>query len=1167
MQRVILIIFAIFLLQPLAFSQDPEIDITPEEFSFPDRQIGTTSPYQTFTIKNTGSVPVSVDPSDISVQSVNAQSTDLNIMTYNIWFDSQNWPARMNYMLSEIREKDPDIICLQEVIQRPTVQNQAQRLADSLGYFYVFASVDGPAAPTRFGNAILSRYPIVADNWKALLPLNDFRKVIHARIEIEGNLIDVYNTHLHNTGSGNQIRATQITDLKAFVASTRADDSYVFLCGDFNSNPNWVEMSLVYEDFQDIYPLFHENHLDPVHGTLNSDPSRRIDYVFFSKANSSRLQPKNAQIFLNEQSPGGIWGSDHFAVLGTFRITSDAEDFNLDNITENKILEPEEEITIKLAFSPETVGFKEITLTVFEATSNISGTGFDATIRDFPYFEPFDSLTNGMIPLGWERTHPNFGAFGAATAGGEAPEMNFWWQPVGTGKYVLSSPFIDTEGIDSFQFSMKYRVRDFGDPGLYTLKVAVVSGTDTVSIREWVDPASISPEILSEVLYKDLHHVGNGLIRLVWIFEGTTDNITQWDFDDILLEALPSLASDRGEIGFIPVEIGSSSEPQVLKISNQGGGSIIIQPEDIFIEGDDAAAFSVIKPDIEFELTGDSEQELSIIFSPENIGIHNATLVVLDKRIDLQGLGFDPTITALPWRESFDGLEGGELPLGWTASAPNWGVLNTANAGGEAPEMVFWWQPESTGQFYLISPGIETGNLDSLFFSFKYRIRDFGPPGTYNLKVVAIADGVENLITQWVNPPVINASEFTAILTRADHGLGSDDLRIAWIFDGRTDNITQWDIDDILLDRSSTLPVLELSTDAIDFGTVEQESNVVAQTVTIRNAGGGSLTLSPADLFITGDPGFSFENIANDVTLNALESVDIEIAFNPAVLGLQTATLTVSDFSVSLTARVIEASLYFVYSDFTIVEDGREFTNVGGFREVANFSRSMMTAQDEFDMGEYGNKVVKLEYDMSLAAGRIVYYMWAFPNVNLSAHNKMVIRAKADAETTVKVNLQDTDGVAGNDGGSETFVEIGTDWTLIEIEVPKMNLAEWAINAPDMSRIQKIDMEFVRDVSISENTVYIDLVGFYFDESTSVSESDWNQNTYLLFPNPAVSSVIIFGEENAEINVIDAYGKIVQRQMHRGGNTQLNISKLPSGIYFVQIQQGKNMSTKKLIKQ
>lgn len=215
-----------------------EISISPETFSFPDRQIGTASPDHTFTIKNIGTSAVSLEPENISIQSVNAQSIDLDIMTYNIWFDSQNWPARMNYMLSEIRAKDPDVICLQEVIQRPGLQNQAQTLADSLGYHFIFASVDGPSAPTRFGNAILSKYPIIEDNWKALLPLNDFRKVIHARIVIEGNVLDIYNTHLHNTGAGNQIRATQITDLKGFIASTRADNSYVFLCGDFNSNPN-----------------------------------------------------------------------------------------------------------------------------------------------------------------------------------------------------------------------------------------------------------------------------------------------------------------------------------------------------------------------------------------------------------------------------------------------------------------------------------------------------------------------------------------------------------------------------------------------------------------------------------------------------------------------------------------------------------------------------------------------------------------------------------------------------------------------------------------------------------------------------------------------------------------------------------------------------------------
>ena len=122
-------------------------------------------------------------------------------MTYNIWFDSQNWPARFNYMLEEIRSEDPDVICLQEVIQRANLPNQAASMADSLGYYYVFTSRDPEGADKRFGNAILSRYPLEASNSVDLLPLNDFRTAIHAQIEVDGNVIDVYNTHLHNTAA------------------------------------------------------------------------------------------------------------------------------------------------------------------------------------------------------------------------------------------------------------------------------------------------------------------------------------------------------------------------------------------------------------------------------------------------------------------------------------------------------------------------------------------------------------------------------------------------------------------------------------------------------------------------------------------------------------------------------------------------------------------------------------------------------------------------------------------------------------------------------------------------------------------------------------------------------------------------------------------------------
>lgn len=1152
-----------------------DVAVTPGSFQFPDQQILKTSAPQVFTIENTGDDPILLSPAQIRIEAQGAQSVPFSIMTYNIWFDSQNWPARFNYMLSEIRQADPDVICLQEVIQRPNLPNQAASMADSLGYYYVFSSRDAEGAPTRFGNAILSRYPIIADNWVALEPLNDFRTAIHAQIEVGGNTIDIYNTHLHNAAVNQHIRIQQIEHLKDFITDTRSG-GFMFLCGDFNANPNWEEMSLVYEDFTDVYPLFHADHLDPVHGTLNyhlDHQQRRIDYIFFGKDGASHLQPLNAAIFLDQQSPAGIWGSDHFAVRAAFSLLSDADDFILENIPAEVVLLPSQTAELQLRFAPNTVGLKEVFLVVDTLKTPVSGMAFDARILTFPWFEGFDGLANGQLPQGWSRTHPNWGAFNANGAGGTSPEMNFWWQPVATGAFRLSTPEILTMGLDSMRFSFKHRVRDFGAPGPFSLKVLAISnGTENI-IQEWVDPGNIDATEYAAVLYKDQHGIGGETLQLAWVFEGATSDITQWDIDDISLQALAALSVNPGPTDFGTVVLEETSDPVVFSIRNTGGDTLLISADDIQLSGAGAASFALENIEQPALLAAGEQVNIAVSFAPLTEGLHEAILEVKHLSIALSGEGFDAAIRALPWIERFDGLAGGGLPVGWSADAVNWGAFNSNNAGGTAPEMVFWWQPESQGVFPLLSPKVQTGDLDSLQFSFKYRIRDFGSPGIYTLKVVTIVNGEERLIAEWVDPPFIGASEFSAILTQEAHGLGDENLRFAWIFDGQTDNITQWDIDDVALDVLPTQPMLMVSADALDFGNQEIGSESVPLQVTISNAGGGELLLQPEDIRIEpgGDAGdFILAGISEELSLAALQSVDVSVVFAPETLGPKQAILKILDQDIVLTGNAVEVSPYFVYSDFTIVINGRGYTNVGGFREVAGFSAGNMTAIDQPGVGSYGNVSVELTYNTNLTTNRTVYYMWAFPPVNLSAYNRIVIIAKAETPaTSVKINLQDTQGISAQDGGSETLIDIGTDWTLFDIPVNDFDLAPWAVNPPNMAAIQKIDMEFVRDVTMpAANKVWIDLVGLYFDPALSSEEVAVETPVFNFFPNPAQDYIWVHTQQAGRLQVWNLSGHLLKmEQALPGGNVLVPVSGLPAGVYLLRFDYAGGQVVKKLVKQ
>lgn len=250
---------------------------------------------------------------------------ELSVVTLNLWHDQHDWPSRLRRIVRELRAIDPDVICLQEVLQHETLPNQAATIAESLGCRVHFTSVDPEGAPKRYGNAILTRHRIVRTGGKFLLPLNDYRTVAHARVEVRGREVDVYDTHLHHTpGPGANIRAEQVTDLLAFVDSTRADGPLV-LAGDFNCEPGSRELRPVERAYRDAFATVHPRASRLEAATMNpalgSEP-RAIDHVFVPRDGPARLAPVAAVVLFRDPGPDSVWASDHFGVLARLRFAS-----------------------------------------------------------------------------------------------------------------------------------------------------------------------------------------------------------------------------------------------------------------------------------------------------------------------------------------------------------------------------------------------------------------------------------------------------------------------------------------------------------------------------------------------------------------------------------------------------------------------------------------------------------------------------------------------------------------------------------------------------------------------------------------------------------------------------------------------------------------------------
>ena len=247
---------------------------------------------------------------------MSATMDTLTVVTLNLWHDQPDWPKRLQRIVTELRRIRPDVLCLQEVLQQPWLRNQAETLGDSLGCQVQFASVDGPDQPKRFGNAVLTPHRVLRGGSRNLEPANDYRAVAHVRFEWRGLEIDAYSTHLHHTKKGDEIRATQIRHLLAYVDSTRGSGPVV-LAGDFNAELGRREMKPVttrYVDgFQTVHPRANRRESATYNKHFGPDPGK-IDHIFVDRS-SGQLLPVDSEVIFRTVGPDSVWASDHYGVV------------------------------------------------------------------------------------------------------------------------------------------------------------------------------------------------------------------------------------------------------------------------------------------------------------------------------------------------------------------------------------------------------------------------------------------------------------------------------------------------------------------------------------------------------------------------------------------------------------------------------------------------------------------------------------------------------------------------------------------------------------------------------------------------------------------------------------------------------------------------------------
>ncbi|MBR5059234.1 MAG: endonuclease/exonuclease/phosphatase family protein [Clostridia bacterium] len=212
---------------------------------------------------------------NVKIMSFNTQHC-LNFVTRRIDF---------SLMASVIREQGADIVGLQEIrgkgMEVLEFRPQAKILAEKLGYHYFFGPAIKFAGVNPYGNALLSRFPIISAK---VVRIPDPKKkecknsyyetrcIISATVDVEGaGPLNVLVSHfgLNPDEQRNAVR---------FAVKTLKDNNCV-LMGDFNVVPDDPVLAPIKERMFDTAELFAE----PKLSFPSPEPDRKIDYIFASR--------------------------------------------------------------------------------------------------------------------------------------------------------------------------------------------------------------------------------------------------------------------------------------------------------------------------------------------------------------------------------------------------------------------------------------------------------------------------------------------------------------------------------------------------------------------------------------------------------------------------------------------------------------------------------------------------------------------------------------------------------------------------------------------------------------------------------------------------------------------------------------------------------------------
>jgi endonuclease/exonuclease/phosphatase family metal-dependent hydrolase len=246
--------------------------------------------------------------------------------------DTYDLEARLEMVTRELRALAPDVVALQEASQGRRRGVVARRLADALGFHYVFEPATTRLSPVGLlnkllvaaldfaeGPAVLSRFPITGSEVSTLprcrRPL-DPRILLRADVATPWGTLVIFTTHTSSD-------PCQVDHVRAIVHA-HAATAPVILTGDLNLAETHDAIA-AFNGAGGFVDAFRAARPDAAGPTVYQRPgatvptvSRRVDYIFVGGVRDT-ARVCDSRVVLDQPGRAAdgrvMWPSDHYGVL------------------------------------------------------------------------------------------------------------------------------------------------------------------------------------------------------------------------------------------------------------------------------------------------------------------------------------------------------------------------------------------------------------------------------------------------------------------------------------------------------------------------------------------------------------------------------------------------------------------------------------------------------------------------------------------------------------------------------------------------------------------------------------------------------------------------------------------------------------------------------------